>query len=69
MGRLILCCSHKNDLYTILHETGKPLLHYDCLNDAVKNASHGDGVLALSDSYPVPTLRMEPALLEKIEEK
>ncbi|MEM3523769.1 MAG: hypothetical protein QXS04_04230 [Thermoproteota archaeon] len=69
MGRLILCCSHKNDLYTILHETGKPLLHYDCLNDAVNNASHGDGVLALSDSYPVPTLRVEPALLEKIEEK
>ncbi|MBO3808029.1 MAG: hypothetical protein FGF50_00270 [Candidatus Brockarchaeota archaeon] len=69
MGRLILCCSPENDLHMILSETGKPLPRYDCLNKAVDNASHGDGVLALSDSYPVPRLRVEPTLLEKIEEK
>jgi len=69
MGKLILCCSPENDLYIVLGENGRTPVRYDCLNEAVNNASPGDGILVLSDSYPVPSLVVEPTLLEKIEEK
>jgi hypothetical protein len=69
MGRLILCCSPENDLYKVLAESGRTLMRYELLEEAVNNASHGDGVLALADSYPVPKLTIGPVVLDKAVEK
>jgi len=69
MGRLILCCSPKNDLYRLLAESGKAPMRYDRLEEAVNNASLRDGVLALADSYPVPRLAIESTVLKKASEK
>ncbi len=69
MGRLILCCSPENDLYKVLAESGRTLMRYELLEEAVNNASHGDGVLALADSYPVPKLTIGPVILNKAVEK
>jgi len=69
MGRLVLCCSSENDLYKVLMESSRTLLRYELLTEAVNNASPGDSVLALADSYPVPKLTISSVILGKVVEK
>lgn len=69
MGELIFCCSRDNDLYQAVRGSREQPLRIDGLEEALRVASSGDGVLALSDSYPVPGLSIDERVLHQARQK
>ncbi len=69
MAKLIFCCSLENDLYQALLSSGELPPRFEEIGEAIHGASSGDGVLALADSYPIPSLRIEDKMMDLARQK
>ena len=67
--RLVFCCSPENDLYQVVVNSGHSPLRFDGLEQALQGASRGDGVLALADSYPIPSVSLDENILRQARQK
>lgn len=69
MGKLVFCCSRENDLYQTVASSAAAPLRFDELKEALHDASSGDAVLALADTYPIPSLNIDEETLHRAREK
>lgn len=61
---LNFCCNEDNDLYRVVRESCAACRRFDDPRSAVESASPGGCVLILADDYPVPSVRVDQALLD-----
>lgn len=68
-GKILFNCSCHNDLYTILRDIGYKFPRFETLDETLENASSGDGILILSDTYPKPCIEITKEHLVVVKEK
>lgn len=66
---MILVCSDSNDLCRVLQDSGYQFDRALDAATAIQQASDGDAVLLLSDTYPRPSLEVDQALLDLARDK
>jgi len=64
-----LSCKSDNDLYLVLKENKINCVRYNTPEEAINNASDGNGVLILADGYPENTTILNALLYEKAANK